>query len=79
MSLILCLSNTHVNFLISRGANSKVSGEDTRVIITNPDKIVSIHRIDNYEIDSISIITVSKVTKTTSTEVIIIFKSAFML
>ena len=65
-------ARVHVNSLIDRGANGGVVGEDTRVIFANPDRRVSICRIDNHKIDSISIVSAGEVMQTTSREVIVI-------
>ena len=67
----------HTNFSINRGTNRGVAGEDTGAIFTNPDRKVNIRGIDDHEIDSISIITASGVTKTTSGEIIVILNQYF--
>ena len=63
--------------LVDIGANRGVAGEDTGAIFTNPDRKVNIRGIDDHEIDSISIITASGVTKTTSGEIIVILNQYF--
>jgi len=63
---------THTQLLIDRGANGGVAGKDMHVIFTNLDRIISIRRINNYEINSIPMVTAGGVTKSIVGEVIII-------
>ena len=58
--------------LIDRGANGGIAGKYGSDNLTHPDFLVDIRDIDNYKINSIPIIIVGLVTKTTAYDVIII-------
>ena len=66
-------ARTHAQSIVDRGANSRVSGEDMRVIFTNPDRLISVRGIDNHEIDSIPMVIAGGISKTIVGDVMVIF------
>ena len=62
----------YAQLLVDRGANRGVAGKDTCLIFTNLDRIISIYRINNHEINSIPIVNARGVTKSAVGEVVII-------
>ena len=64
------VSHSSAQSLVDRGVNSGVSSNDSRVIATNPDRIVDVRGIDNHEITSMPLISTGGVVSTISVEVI---------
>ena len=60
------VSHSLVDFLVDRGANSDVAGNDVRVRAKHPYRTLDIRRIDNHGIASIHLVTTGDVTLTTS-------------
>ena len=59
--------------LVDRGANGGLAGEDMRVIMSSPHRMVHVEGIDNHQVRDVPIVTAGGVLKTTTGNVIGIF------
>ena len=59
--------------LVDRGANGGLAGEDMRVIMSSPHRVVHVEGIDNHQVRDVPIVTAGGVLKTKDGEVVGIF------